>query len=103
VPALHLAGEHTTDTHPATVHGAYLSGLQVASEVIDTMLGPIQIPVPLIRPKTLRIPLRIRFYDKPVLYFDNIEINLPIFFRPKARGHIQNYDSHIDVPEACSK
>ncbi|KAH9908910.1 Sec1-like protein [Xylariomycetidae sp. FL2044] len=38
---LYFAGEHTTDTHPATVHGAYLSGLRVASEI----------PVPLIRPK----------------------------------------------------
>ncbi|KAI0482629.1 vacuolar protein sorting 33A-like protein [Xylariaceae sp. FL0804] len=33
---LFFAGEHTTDTHPATVHGAYL------------MLGPIQVPLPLI-------------------------------------------------------
>lgn len=48
---LFFAGEHTTDTHPATVHGAYLSGLRAASEVLDAMLGPIQVPVPLIIPK----------------------------------------------------
>ncbi|KAI3323531.1 Sec1-like protein [Xylariaceae sp. AK1471] len=48
---LFFAGEHTTSTHPATVHGAYLSGLRAASEVIDAMLGPIQIPVPLVLPK----------------------------------------------------
>ncbi|KAI0136701.1 flavin-containing amine oxidoreductase [Xylariales sp. AK1849] len=48
---LFFAGEHTTGTHPATVHGAYLSGLRAASEVIDTMLGPIEIPTPLIVPK----------------------------------------------------
>ncbi|KAI0021012.1 vacuolar protein sorting 33A-like protein [Xylariomycetidae sp. FL0641] len=48
---LYFAGEHTTDTHPATVHGAYLSGLRAASEVIDAMLGPVQIPVPLVLPK----------------------------------------------------
>ncbi|KAH8675373.1 flavin-containing amine oxidoreductase-domain containing protein [Xylariales sp. PMI_506] len=46
-----FAGEHTTGTHPATVHGAYLSGLRAASYLIDTMLGPINIPSPLIIPK----------------------------------------------------
>ncbi|KAI2782333.1 flavin-containing amine oxidoreductase-domain containing protein [Daldinia loculata] len=45
---LFFAGEHTTETHPATVHGAYLSGLRVASEVIDTMIGQIEVPTPLI-------------------------------------------------------
>ncbi|KAF2972917.1 hypothetical protein GQX73_g557 [Xylaria multiplex] len=48
---LFFAGEHTSNTHPATVHGAYLSGLRVASEVISTILGPIQVPTPLILPK----------------------------------------------------
>ncbi|KAI1774134.1 vacuolar protein sorting 33A-like protein [Hypoxylon cercidicola] len=48
---LFFAGEHTTETHPATVHGAYLSGLRAASEVIGAMLGPIEIPSPLILPK----------------------------------------------------
>jgi lysine-specific histone demethylase 1 len=48
---LFFAGEHTTSTHPATVHGAYLSGLRAASEVIDAMLGPIHVPVPLVLPK----------------------------------------------------
>lgn len=45
---LHFAGEHTTVTHPATVHGAYLSGLRAASDVIDSILGPIEIPTPLV-------------------------------------------------------
>nr|CDP23291.1 Putative lysine-specific histone demethylase [Podospora anserina S mat+] len=48
---LYFAGEHTSGTHPATVHGAYLSGLRAASEVLDAMLGPIEIPTPLIVPK----------------------------------------------------
>ncbi|KAL2129707.1 hypothetical protein VTI74DRAFT_7424 [Chaetomium olivicolor] len=48
---LFFAGEHTCGTHPATVHGAYLSGLRAASEVLDAMLGPIPVPVPLILPK----------------------------------------------------
>ncbi|OJJ40432.1 hypothetical protein ASPWEDRAFT_99436 [Aspergillus wentii DTO 134E9] len=48
---LHFAGEATCGTHPATVHGAYLSGLRAASEVIDTILGPIEIPEPLVPEK----------------------------------------------------
>ena len=49
---LHFAGEATCGTHPATVHGAYLSGLRAASEVIDSMLGPIEMPSPLLAPKS---------------------------------------------------
>ena len=51
---LYFAGEHTTGTHPATVHGAYLSGLRAASEVLDTMIGPLSVAPtakPLITPK----------------------------------------------------
>ena len=50
---LFFAGEHTIETHPATVHGAYLSGLRAASEVLETMLGPIPIPTPLVVRKDL--------------------------------------------------
>ncbi|KAH8434903.1 putative lysine-specific histone demethylase Aof2 [Aspergillus melleus] len=45
---LHFAGEATCGTHPATVHGAYLSGLRAASEVIESILEPIQLPHPLV-------------------------------------------------------
>ncbi|KAL9049862.1 MAG: hypothetical protein Q9162_006978 [Coniocarpon cinnabarinum] len=38
---LHFAGEATCGTHPATVHGAFISGLRAASEVIEQVLGPI--------------------------------------------------------------
>ncbi|KAM3463093.1 hypothetical protein MY5147_000861 [Beauveria neobassiana] len=48
---LFFAGEHTIGTHPATVHGAYLSGLRAASEVLDRVLGPIEVPTPLILPR----------------------------------------------------
>lgn len=48
---LHFAGEATCGTHPATVHGAYLSGLRAASDVMDSMLGPIQVKSPLMPPK----------------------------------------------------
>ncbi len=48
---LFFAGEHTCGTHPATVHGAYISGLRAASEVLESMIGPIHIPEPLLLPK----------------------------------------------------
>ncbi|KAF3389570.1 hypothetical protein F1880_004249 [Penicillium rolfsii] len=48
---LHFAGEATCGTHPATVHGAYLSGLRAASEVIEATIGPIEIPTPLVPDK----------------------------------------------------
>lgn len=47
---LHFAGEATCGTHPATVHGAFLSGLRVASEVMDDMAGLISLPNPLVGP-----------------------------------------------------
>ncbi|KAI9734202.1 MAG: hypothetical protein M1834_002302 [Cirrosporium novae-zelandiae] len=48
---LYFAGEATCRTHPATVHGAYISGLRAASEVVDSLIGPIEIPTPLIPPR----------------------------------------------------
>lgn len=48
---LFFAGEHTCGTHPATVHGAYISGLRAASEVLETMIGPMEVPEPLVLPK----------------------------------------------------
>lgn len=54
----YFAGEHTTVTHPATVHGAYLSGLRAASDVLDAMLGPIEIPMPLVLPRETSASLK---------------------------------------------
>lgn len=48
---IHFAGEATCGTHPATVHGAYLSGLRAAAEVADDLLGPIEVPQPLFPPR----------------------------------------------------
>ncbi|ORY08827.1 flavin-containing amine oxidoreductase-domain containing protein [Clohesyomyces aquaticus] len=45
---LHFAGEATCGTHPATVHGAYLSGLRAAAEVVESMIGRIKVPAPLV-------------------------------------------------------
>ncbi|EXJ88493.1 lysine-specific histone demethylase 1 [Capronia coronata CBS 617.96] len=47
---LFFAGEATIATHPATVHGAYLSGLRAAHEVFESMVGPIAIPSTLVPP-----------------------------------------------------
>lgn len=48
VENVHFAGEATWANHPATVHGAYLSGLRAASEVLDSMIDPIQLGQPLV-------------------------------------------------------
>ena len=45
---LYFAGEATIATHPATVHGAYLSGLRAANEVYESFVGPIAIPPTLV-------------------------------------------------------
>lgn len=45
---LFFAGEATIASHPATVHGAYLSGLRAAHEVFESMVGPITIPPTLV-------------------------------------------------------
>ena len=45
---LYFAGEATWANHPATVHGAYLSGLRAASEVLESLIGPIQLPQQLV-------------------------------------------------------
>ena len=47
---LFFAGEATCATHPATVHGAYLSGLRAAHEVYESFVGPIAIPGTLVPP-----------------------------------------------------
>lgn len=48
VGPIHFAGEATCGSHPATVHGAYLSGLRAASEVLDHMIGTISAKHPLV-------------------------------------------------------
>ncbi|KAF2831372.1 lysine-specific histone demethylase 1 [Ophiobolus disseminans] len=52
---LHFAGEATCGTHPATVHGAYLSGLRAAAEVAGAIVGPIKVPHPLVEKKIVKL------------------------------------------------
>jgi hypothetical protein len=39
-----FAGEATCRTHPATVHGAYMSGLRAANQVLESFIGKIEMP-----------------------------------------------------------
>ncbi|KAF2221971.1 flavin-containing amine oxidoreductase-domain containing protein [Elsinoe ampelina] len=45
---LHFAGEATCGTHPATVHGAYLSGLRAAADIMEELVGSVEVPSPLL-------------------------------------------------------
>ncbi|UYV73519.1 KDM1A [Cordylochernes scorpioides] len=38
-PRLFFAGEHTIRNYPATVHGAFLSGIREAGRIADQLLG----------------------------------------------------------------
>jgi len=45
LPRMFFAGEHTIRNYPATVHGAFLSGLREAGRIADQFLGaPYAIP-----------------------------------------------------------
>ena len=63
VGPIHFAGEATCGSHPATVHGAYLSGLRAASEVLDDMVGTIDIKHPFVgtRPKDCKTGCGLNF------------------------------------------
>ena len=39
LPRLFFGGEHTIRNYPATVHGAFLSGLREAGRIADQFLG----------------------------------------------------------------
>lgn len=43
-----FAGEATCRQRPGTVHGAYISGLRAAKEILTSLIGEIPIPYPLI-------------------------------------------------------
>lgn len=62
---LFFAGEHTTALHPSMAHGALLSGIRAAKEVVASMFGTFfgdsafdrTIPVPLFRHLNPKVPL----------------------------------------------
>ena len=41
MPRVFFAGEHTNRHYPASVHGAFLSGLREAANIADTFIGPL--------------------------------------------------------------
>ncbi|CAN6664755.1 hypothetical protein TRVA0_036S00650 [Trichomonascus vanleenenianus] len=49
--SLFFAGEATCRSRPGTVHGAYISGLRAANEILTSIIGEVEIPHPLIPPK----------------------------------------------------
>ncbi|KAF5101905.1 hypothetical protein D0Z03_000504 [Geotrichum reessii] len=64
--SLFFAGEATSRSHPATVHGAYLSGLRAAGEVLHSLIGDIPIPQPLCPSKDYVHNINnIKYYNKP--------------------------------------
>jgi lysine-specific histone demethylase 1 len=82
---IHFAGEATCASYPATVHGAYISGLRAASEVIDSFLGPIKIPqsplVPVVKAKTEAPKRKFGYIDvwepinKPDPFYANMTVD----------------------------
>lgn len=61
---LYFAGEHTIGTHPATVHGAYLSGLRAAGEILRSIVGDVEVPFPLLIPRDSQ-PLKRKVIEVP--------------------------------------
>lgn len=55
-----FAGEATERNYPATVHGAYLSGIRAANEILTSMIGEIKIPLPLVPSKSYQLNKRMQ-------------------------------------------
>ncbi|KAE9979755.1 hypothetical protein EG328_000693 [Venturia inaequalis] len=77
VGPIHFAGEATCGTHPATVHGAYLSGLRAASEVLDSLLGPIQVSTPIVTTggHKVKVEQAVRSGSSPLTDIEAFETN----------------------------
>ena len=79
VGPIHFAGEATCGGYPATVHGAYLSGLRAAGEVVNDFLGAIPVPTPLVEPK-------VRVKTEAVRTFD------PVTGQKQKRGYVDVWE-----------
>lgn len=87
---LHFAGEATCGTHPATVHGAYISGLRAASEVVDALLGPVTIPNPL-------VPAVVKLEESPKVNALKRKAVTPAFHEPPdlKQARLEAFESEI--------
>lgn len=68
VGSIHFAGEATSRNYPATVHGAYLSGLRAASDVMDSLLGGIKVTSPLISRGLIKVKNEPATDDAPIAF-----------------------------------
>jgi monoamine oxidase len=86
---LYFAGEATIATHPATVHGAYLSGLRAAHEVYEAAVGPIAIPpvlVPAPTSRTTAFAPAVAPAAKPSPTIDLTQMDAHTVLAPKRKG-----------------
>jgi hypothetical protein len=96
VGPIHFSGEATCGTHPATVHGAYISGLRAASDVIDKLLGPIEVPSPLVpsklTPDTPSTPATVSMIPAP-------PIMPPFPSSKRKRGYVDIWEPILPPPD----
>lgn len=98
-----FAGEATCGTHPATVHGAYISGLRAASEVIDSLLGAIHVsqsPLIIKKPQAEKLPAHLKrkpgYVDvwEPILTKEQAD---PWYGNLKVSREVEDYEARIQV------
>ncbi|KAK3078034.1 hypothetical protein LTS18_008606, partial [Coniosporium uncinatum] len=105
VGPLVFAGEATCGTHPATVHGAYLSGLRAAADVTDDLLGPLKAPEKIstgrIQPELplAEVPIK-KAKIKPSVAWELVPIKPlptppPTIFTSRDKEEIEQYEASI--------
>ncbi|KAK0343407.1 hypothetical protein LTR94_018492 [Friedmanniomyces endolithicus] len=103
---LHFAGEATCGTHPATVHGAFLSGLRVAADVMNVLAGPITLPSPLVGPLALKTESTHQYSSAQVLVSGALggsfpdEDNAQPFSEPVIKQEHDTTGSLASIPQA---
>jgi hypothetical protein len=96
VGPIHFAGEATCGTHPATVHGAYLSGLRAASDVIESLLGPLEVPFPLVSQKSKAETQNTEFSSPVALNMPGV----PAFpVTKRKRGYVDIWEPILPPPD----